>query len=110
MSDVTEREFHGRVLDQLREAFGDERVRSEVWLDGPERWLDIAVDLPEIGTGLAIELEDNPEGCIKGVGQAVIYGRTLGYVPVVAYPSEAETDSYERELAALSDRVQVVAL
>jgi hypothetical protein len=81
-----------------------------VWLSGPGRRIDLAVNLPELGTGLAIELEDDPAGCIKGVGQAVIYARSLGYLPVVAYPSEADADGYERELAALSDRVQVVAL
>lgn len=110
MTDIDEADFHARVLSRLQDAFGTDRVRSEVWLDGPDRLLDIAVDLPELGTGLAIELEDNPAGCIKGVGQAVVYSQTLGYLPVVAYPKETHDEAYTAELSALSDRVQIVTL
>ncbi|SEO72194.1 hypothetical protein SAMN05216388_1017105 [Halorientalis persicus] len=110
MSGVDEADFHDRVVAQLRDAFGDDRVRSEVWLDGPERRLDVAVDLPELGTGLAVELEDRPADCIHGAGQALVYARTLGYLPVVGYPAAAADGDLAPELDALSERVQVVAL
>lgn len=112
---MSELEFHERVVADLRDVLPESWVRSEFVLPS-RREVDVVVDVggrdagPPIG--FAIELEDHPDSCIAGAGQASQYAGELGpgYAPIVAYPRQAYDPALATELRTLSRYVPVIEL
>jgi hypothetical protein len=112
---MSERSFHSRVVDDLRDVLPESWVRSSVTLPS-RRECDIVVDVGGLDVGprlgFAIELESHPAECIAGAGQASQYAGELGsgYAPIVAYPQARHDPALDTELRTLSRYVPVIEL
>lgn len=97
-----ERPFHDRVVSYLEDKYGEDNVETDKYLPDPYRFCDIWVDGPLFP--YAIEVENDFEAAIEGVGQALIYAaEEQNAVPVVVLPpghvDKPEVDSLRRQVS-----------
>jgi len=84
--DLPESLVQQEVHKKLRLHYGPEAVTEEKWLPRSARQVDFWVDGDLIN--LAVEVEDNWEGVINGLGQAFLYAaHSNETIPVVAFPA-----------------------
>jgi hypothetical protein len=86
MSDISESAFNDAVEEWIDDHFPTARVEDNPTLSDtdrqPDYWLYLA------GMNVAIEVENDWEACVKGVGQALMYAAHLpNTVPVVLLPT-----------------------
>ena len=86
MSDITELAFADEhVGPWLADLFGAENIEQEVYLDNSGRYADFWVDLGQFA--IAVEVENDWEASVKGVGQAMLYAKHEQNVwPLVVVP------------------------
>lgn len=86
MTHEDERPFHDRLVEHLVTEYGEDAVRTDVYLKETGRWVDVLVETPLVT--LALEVENDWESVIMGIGQANLYAAHVeeGAVPVVAVP------------------------
>lgn len=82
----TERTFHATVVAWAMDQYGEEEVFSKAYQGITRRYPDILINGPI--TDYAIEVENDADAAIKGIGQASLYAATAGhrYVPIVIVP------------------------
>lgn len=105
MTHETERTFHDRVVDELRERYGAGRVETNKHLQASGRYADIWVDLEPVA--LAIEVENDADSVRPGVAQALFYAHVTGADPVLVIPA-GHVDPADRRFA--EERLQLVEL
>lgn len=106
MTHETEATFSDKVKEQLIEYFGEENVEENVYLAESGRYADFIVDTPFFW--FAIEVENDWESAIKGVGQAELYASHYkDAIPVVVVP-EGHIDN--PEYALLRERVLIIEM
>lgn len=95
MTDESETNFSEEVSDQLVDYFGEEHVYENVYMAETRRYADFIVETPFFR--LAIEVENNWEAAIKGIGQAQLYAAHYNdAIPVVIVPEgHIESPEYE---------------
>lgn len=71
MTHEDERPFHDRVVEWLRGEYGEDAVETDKYLKETGRYADVWVEAP-LGP-LAIEVENDFEAVLKGVGQTLLY-------------------------------------
>ncbi|MDY7082247.1 MAG: hypothetical protein SXQ77_07565, partial [Halobacteria archaeon] len=77
--------FEEKVVARLREFYGPEMVKPQYRFEESGRVADILLHGPL--ASFAIEIENDWEAAIKGIGQAVVYASEVGpIVPVVCLP------------------------
>lgn len=87
MTHEYESEFAEKVGEYLIESYGEENVEQNKFLSESYRFVDFWVDGPVVT--LAIEVENDFDAVIEGVGQALMYaGHDDGVVPVVIIPED----------------------
>lgn len=85
MTDKNERTFEDEVEILLNEVYGEDNVFRQYYYDESYRFADFYVRGPLFD--MALELENDWEACIKGVGQALLYsGHKKNCIPVVVVP------------------------
>lgn len=85
MTHENERKFGDRIEEELNTRFGRTNVRREVYLQDTRRYADFLVE-GEL-QDYAIEVENDWEACLKGVGQAILYANHFDNCkPVVVVP------------------------
>lgn len=101
-----EQSFYDRVEQFLETEYGAANVESDKFLPEPYRFADLWVETPLVD--YAIEVENDFEAVLKGVGQVLIYAaEETNAVPVIIVPPD-HVD--EPEVSALRRRVPVVEL
>lgn len=101
-----EASFQDRVIDFLQDEYGAENIEEDKYLPDPYRFCDIWVDGPVVD--YAIEVENDFDAAITGVGQAVIYAaEETNAVPIVIVPPGHVE---EPEVSSLRRAVPVVEL
>lgn len=81
----SEKSFHDKVHEYLIDAYGENNVTSKVYLEESYRFADFWVHTPIVD--LAIEVENDFNAVIRGVGQAFLYAaHSKNAVPVVIVP------------------------
>lgn len=86
MTHEEERPYHERLVEHLVTEYGEEHVETDVYLEETGRFCDVLVETPLVT--LALEVENDWEAVIKGIGQATLYAAHYpeGAVPVVVTP------------------------
>lgn len=98
--------FQDRVYEYLAQNYGSENVETDKYLPEPYRFVDVWIDGPV--APLAIEIENDFEAVMEGVGQALIYAASAeNAIPVVIVPPGHVE---EPEVTALRRRIPVVEL
>jgi hypothetical protein len=79
--------FTDRIERQYRDRYGDDAVERDRYLDETGRYCDLWVQTPDVT--LAIEVENDAESVITGVGQTELYAaHDPRAVPVVIVPDD----------------------
>lgn len=106
MTHEEEAPFQDRVVKYLEDEYGNENIEENKYLPDPYRFCDIWVEGPVVD--YAIEVENDFDAAITGVGQALIYAaEEVNAVPIVVLP----TDHVEEpEISSLRRAVPVVEL
>jgi hypothetical protein len=103
---MNEADYHTIVWDVLNLAFGARNVKHNVHLKEYDRFADFIVYTPIVT--LAIEVENNADEFINGVGQAVMYSHlskmSLGVV-ITPPPTRPEV---AKEIKEVSNKVPIV--
>lgn len=98
--------FRDRIVAYLQDHYGEENVEENKYLPEPYRFCDIWVEGPLVD--YAIEVENDFDAAIKGVGQALIYAaEEENAVPIVVVPPGHVE---EPEVSSLRRVVRVVEL
>lgn len=98
MTHEAERPFHDRAVAALEGQYGTDAVETDRYLSATGRYCDIWVSVGPVA--LAIEVENDWEAAITGVGQALLYAQhDPRAVPVVVLPP-GHVESPEHELLA----------
>lgn len=96
MTHESEMRFEERVIERLRELYGEESVKEQYYFEDTGRWADAIVLGPV--ASFAIEIENDFEAAIEGVGQSQLYASEVGpLVPMVIVP-RGHTDQPETDL------------
>lgn len=103
MTHELEKTFGDRVEEHLVEHYGADNVEREKYLPEPYRFVDFWVSGPVVD--LAIEVENDFESLMTGIGQAQLYAAHRDAVPVVIVP-EDHIDHPEMEM--VKEQVQVM--
>lgn len=86
----SESTYHDRVYDYLVDQYGVDNVDSNVYLSETYRFVDIWVEGPVVD--YAIEIENDFESAIEGIGQAALYAShefdNPNVVPIVVLPPD----------------------
>lgn len=86
-----EQPFHERVVTFLEGVYGEDNVESGAFMEESYRFADVIVDGPVVS--LAIEIENDFEAVIDGVGQAILYASIdPNAIPVVVVPKDHVDD------------------
>jgi len=87
MTDITEQQFSNYVEELLAAYFGKQNVERQKYFSETNRFADFWVETPLVT--LAIEVDNDFDGMIKGVGQSMLYaGHSLNAVPIVIIPED----------------------
>lgn len=106
MTHESEETFQDRVVEYLEDEYGAENIEENKYLPDPYRFCDIWVEGPLVD--YAIEVENDFDAAIKGVGQSLIYAaEEVNAVPIVVLPAN-HVD--EPEVSSLRRAVPVVEL
>lgn len=105
MTHEPERTFHDRVLTLCRAMYGEANVESNAYMSETGRFCDIMVETGVVR--LAIEVENDWEACVKGVGQALMYSARSDTMGVVVTP---EGHVEEPEHTILSATVPIIEI
>lgn len=85
MSDRTEKTFHEQVREYLIDEYGNENIEHEKYLEETGRYADFWIDGPLMS--LAVEVENDWEAVMKGIGQSILYAaHEQSTAPVVVVP------------------------
>lgn len=86
MTHESERPYHDCVVAWLKEEYGEDNVETDKYLRETGRYCDVWIDGPL--AVLAVEIENDWEAVLKGIGQAHLYAahETAGAVPMVITP------------------------
>lgn len=105
-SDEPEKPFQDRVVAYLEDEYGAENVEEDKYLPDPYRFCDVWVEGALVD--YAIEIENDFDAAINGVGQALMYAaEEENAVPIVVLPPD-HTD--EPEASSLRRAVPIVEL
>lgn len=87
--------FTDRIESLYRDRYGDDAVEREKYLGETGRYCDLWVETQDVT--LAIEVENDGESVITGVGQVELYAaHSARAVPVVIVPDDHQIDVVER--------------
>jgi hypothetical protein len=87
MTHVSERDFHDTVEKYLYEQYPDADIENGVYLSKTGRYADFIVQT-EVTT-YAVEVENDFESSIGGLGQAILYAtHDPEYTPLLAVPAK----------------------
>lgn len=106
MTHESEHDFTDRVGHYLEGMFGEDNVFGNLYLKETGRYADWWVDLDVVI--LAIEVENDWEAAIKGVGQAILYSKhSEKAIPLVIIPPG---HIEEPEATMLREEVHIIEL
>lgn len=103
-----ESEYTENVAEWLEDTFGEENVEANRYLEATGRYADYWVDLGAVS--IAVEVENDWEAAIKGVGQASLYAAHAENVwPLVVLPT-GHVDEPESTYLSTSTPVAVIEI